>query len=383
MMFRSLLSLLLLIITLQSCSKFNKATDLITKPTAKEIYKRDLNINEELFGIWEKVNKQAVVGTSANIDLPYIESGKFFPKSYPIYSYTIQLQRGDLLSIKIKKDSTSSLSFIDVLSLKDSVYTDLESSKFGEDQLELEIEEDNSYKVIIQPEIEAGSFFTLQINRDPVYLFPVSGGKNSDAQSFWGAQRDGGKRSHEGVDIFAKRGTPVVATVNGRIASSGEKGLGGKQVWLRDTKRGLSLYYAHLDSIAPIKNYQVSAGDTLGFVGNTGNARTTAPHLHFGIYSGYSGAINPYQFIKQNPQLKADIPSFYPENQLGIVKTKANLRNSNSLKSSEVIKNLSAGDTIQILGKTEDWYHVKTSHSNNSSFLHSSLAEPLNTKVPD
>lgn len=382
-MFRSILSILLIIITFQSCSKFIKAKDLITKPSAREIYKRELDINEELFGIWEKVNEQTVVGTSANIDLPYRESGKFFPKSYPIYSYTLKLQRGNLLSIKIKKDSASSLSFIDVFSLKDSVYYNLESSRFEEDQLELEIEEDNTYKIIIQPEIDASSYFTFEINRNPVYLFPVSGGKNSDAQSFWGANRDGGKRSHEGVDIFAKRGTPVVAAVDGRIASSGEKGLGGKQVWLQDRKRSLSLYYAHLDSIAPIKNYQVSAGDTLGFVGNTGNARTTAPHLHFGIYSGYSGAINPYQFIKQNSKAKAEMQSFFPENQLGIVKAKANLRNSNSLKFSDVIENLSVGDTIEILGKTEDWYHVKTEHSNNSSFIHSSLATPLKIKAPD
>ena len=382
-MFRSFLSISLIILTLQSCSKFNKAKDLITKPTAREIYKRDLEINDHLFGIWKHVNEQAIVGTSANIDLPYRESGKFFPKSYPIYSYTARLQRGDLLTIKIQKDSIPSLSFIEVFSLKDSTYTNLKSSRFEEDQLELEIEEDNIYKIIIQPEIEASSFFSLEIKRSPVYLFPVSGGKNSDAQSFWGANRDGGKRSHEGVDIFARRGTPVIAAVDGRITSSGEKGLGGKQVWLRDTKRGLSLYYAHLDSIAPIINYKIIAGDTLGFVGNTGNARTTAPHLHFGIYSGYSGAINPYQFIKQNPKTNTEIHSFFPENQLGIVKAKANLRNSNSLKSSDVIENLSTGDTIEILGKTEDWYHVKTMHSNNSSFLHSSLAEPLTLKAPD
>ena len=378
MMFSRVLSIFLLILTLQSCSNFKNAKDLITKPTAREIYKRDLKINENLFGIWETVKEQAVASNSANVHLPYLESGKFFPKSFSIYSYTLELQRGDLLKINIKKDSTSSLTFIEVLSRKDSVYTTLKSSQFGEDKLELEIEEDNNYKILIQPEIEANSFFRIEINRNPLYLFPVSGGKNSNAQSFWGAKRDGGKRSHEGVDIFAERGTPVVAAVNGRIASSGEKGLGGKQVWLRDTKRGLSLYYAHLDSIIPMKNYQVSAGDTLGFVGNTGNARTTSPHLHFGIYSGYSGAINPFQFIKQNPKVKVEIPNFFPENQLGIVKVKANLRNANSLKSSEVIKNLNAGDTIEILGKTEDWYHVKIFNTNNSSFLHSSLAEPLN-----
>tara|TARA_R100000935_G_scaffold43754_1_gene66215 strand:+ start:341 stop:1474 length:1134 start_codon:yes stop_codon:yes gene_type:complete len=372
------LMFLLLIVILEGCSKINKAKDLINNPSAQEIYKRDLKINEELFAIWETEKAKSLENDSVSINLPYHESGKFFPKSFSVYSYLIDLHRGDLISIKIQQDSTSSLTFIDVYTLKNSIYKNIKRSEFGEQVLQFEVEEDNVYKVIIQPEIEAGSFFNIEINRSPVYLFPVSGGKNKDAQSFWGAQRDGGKRSHEGIDIFAKRGTPVIATADGRIVSSGEKGLGGKQVWLRDTKRGQSLYYAHLDSIAPIKNYKVKAGDTLGFVGNTGNAKSTAPHLHFGIYQGYGGAINPYHFIKQNEYKIPEESTFLQENQLAVVNNIANLRSSSSVKNSEIIQKLPAGDTIQVLGKTEEWYHIKTSSSNNSSYIHSSLATPLN-----
>ncbi|RKS55230.1 SH3 domain-containing protein [Gillisia mitskevichiae] len=370
--------LLLLILILEGCSEINKAKDLINKPSAQEFYKRELNINDDLYKIWEIEKIKAIENNSVFINLPYRESGKFFPKSFSVYSYLMDLHRGDLLSIKIKQDSTSSLTFIDVYSKEDSIFKNIKASEFGEQFMQLEVEEDNSYKIVIQPEIEAGSFFNIEINRSPVYLFPVSGGKNRDAQSFWGAQRDGGKRSHEGIDIFAKRGTPVIASVDGRITSSGEKGLGGKQVWLRDTKRGQSLYYAHLDSIAPIINYQVKAGDTLGYVGNTGNARTTAPHLHFGIYQGYNGAINPYHFIKQNEYKVPVESSFYPKAQLAVVNNVANLRNSSSLKNSKIIQKLSAGDTVNILGKTEEWFHIKTSSSKNSSFLHSSLASPIN-----
>lgn len=370
--------LFLLILILEGCSEINKAKDLIRNPTAQEIYQRDLKINDELFAIWETEKEKSLENDSVFINMPYRESGKFFPRSFSVYSYLIELHRGDLISIKIKQDSTSSLTFIDVYAMENSTYKNIKSSEFGEQALQFEVEEDNFYKVVIQPEIEAGSFFNIEIKRSPVYLFPVVGGKNRDAQSFWGAQRDGGKRSHEGIDIFAKRGTPVIATVDGRIASIGEKGLGGKQVWLRDTKRGLSLYYAHLDSIVPIKNYQVKAGDILGFVGNTGNARTTAPHLHFGIYRRYEGAINPYYFIKQNEYKIPVESSFLPENQLAIVNNIANLRNSNSMIKSEIIQKLSAGDTIHILGKTGDWYHIKGSSSKNSSFIHSSLATPMN-----
>lgn len=369
---------LILILILEGCSEINKAKDLINNPSAQEIYQRDLKINDELFAIWETEKERSLENDSVFINLPYRESGKFFPKSFSVYSYLIELHRGDLISIKIKQDSTSSLTFIDVYALENSNYKNIKSSGFREQALQFEVIEDNFYKVVIQPEIEAGSFFNIEINRSPIYLFPVSGGKNNDAQSLWGAKRDGGKRSHEGIDIFAKRGTPVIATVEGRITSSGDKGLGGKQVWLRDTKRGQSLYYAHLDSIAPIINYKVMAGDTLGFVGNTGNARTTAPHLHFGIYQRYGGAINPYYFIKQNEYKIPVESSFLPENQLAVVNNTANLRNSSSLKNSEIIQKLSTGDTIHILGKTEEWYHIKATSSRNSSFLHSSLATPLN-----
>ncbi len=134
----------------------------------------------------------------------------------------------------------------------------------------------------MQPEIGATSDFSLKVYKEPVYTFPVADKGNAAVQSFWGAARDGGRRSHEGIDIFAPRGTPVVAAVEGHVSSTGNRGLGGKQVWLRDSERGNSLYYAHLDSIIARPGMRVSPGDTLGLVGNTGNARTTPPTCTLG-----------------------------------------------------------------------------------------------------
>ena len=85
--------------------------------------------------------------------------------------------------------------------------------------------------------------------------------------------------------------------------------VGGKVVWLRDTF-GNSLYYAHLDSQAVSSGMRVDVGDTLGFVGNTGNARTTPPHLHFGVYRRGEGPVDPYWFVYRPrgnvPRLVAD-----------------------------------------------------------------------------
>jgi SH3-like domain-containing protein len=124
----------------------------------------------------------------------------------------------------------------------------------------------------------------------------VEGRDSRAVRSFWGADRDGGARSHQGIDIFAPRGTPVLAAAGG-VAWAGDNRLGGRVVFVRDPRRGVSHYYAHLDSQAVRSGALVRAGDTVGFVGNTGNARTTAPHLHFGVYAAGQGAIDPLPFV--------------------------------------------------------------------------------------
>jgi len=128
-------------------------------------------------------------------------------------------------------------------------------------------------------------------------LFPVNG-----PHSFiddWGFPRSGGRR-HRGNDIFAKEGTPVVAVTDGYIDewTPKEKGLGGIVLWVRgyDNNR---YYYAHLQKIAPgiTLGSKVAAGQVIGYVGNTGNARTTPHHLHFQIHPGGGEPINPYPFL--------------------------------------------------------------------------------------
>ena len=117
----------------------------------------------------------------------------------------------------------------------------------------------------------------------------------------WGAAR-GGDRSHEGVDIFAPRGTPVLSTTRGVVSSVRETGLGGKQVWVTGPAMERH-YYAHLDGWAEglAARQVVWPGDTVGYVGDSGNARGTPPHLHYGIYSD-EGALDPL------PRLRATAP---------------------------------------------------------------------------
>ena len=108
----------------------------------------------------------------------------------------------------------------------------------------------------------------------------------------FGAPR-GADRRHEGVDIFAPRGTPVTSTTRGVVVAINDRGLGGRQVWVLGPA-GERHYYAHLDDWAPglAEGDVVEAGAALGTVGDSGNARATPPHLHYGVY-GSDGALDP------------------------------------------------------------------------------------------
>lgn len=132
-------------------------------------------------------------------------------------------------------------------------------------------------------------------------VFPVAG-KRSFVGSFWGAVRDGGKRKHEGIDIFAKKGTPVVAICDGIIVSKGTTPRGGKVLWLQSNEHPVSVYYAHLDQHKVKHGQYVRKGQVIGTVGKTGNARYTPPHLHFGIYK-YTGAVNPLPYVKNSKRI--------------------------------------------------------------------------------
>ncbi|WP_227674612.1 M23 family metallopeptidase [Psychrobacter jeotgali] len=111
----------------------------------------------------------------------------------------------------------------------------------------------------------------------------------------WGAARSQG-RSHEGIDIFADRGTPIQATTQGIVRRVGHNNLGGRVVVIVGPG-GAGHYYAHLEDYADIEpNDWVDVGDTIGYVGDSGNAKGTPPHVHYGIYIN-GQAVNPYPLL--------------------------------------------------------------------------------------
>jgi murein DD-endopeptidase MepM/ murein hydrolase activator NlpD len=133
------------------------------------------------------------------------------------------------------------------------------------------------------------------------YVFPVHG--PASFSNTFGAPR-AVVSWHHGEDIFAPMGAPVLAVAKGTVFSVGWNDVGGNRLWLRDTD-GNEFYYAHLSAFSPlaVDGTQVEAGDVLGFVGNSGDAQTTPPHLHFEIHPvgllslGYDGVIDPNPFL--------------------------------------------------------------------------------------
>jgi murein DD-endopeptidase MepM/ murein hydrolase activator NlpD len=131
------------------------------------------------------------------------------------------------------------------------------------------------------------------------YVFPVYG-PASFGWDFAVPRPDVGW--HHGSDIFAAAGAPVVAVADGELFQVGWNELGGQRVWLKDD-RGNEFYYAHLSAYSPLayEGSRVRAGDVIGFVGTTGDAVGTLPHLHFEIHPaqlrglGYDGVIDPHR----------------------------------------------------------------------------------------
>jgi len=131
---------------------------------------------------------------------------------------------------------------------------------------------------------------------DTKIAMPLEDVSRTAVADTWQAPRGTGRR-HEGQDIFAPKGTPILSATNGYIYKIGENNLGGQTVSVIGSG-GRVYYYAHLDSYAKgiAVGDRVSKRTVLGYVGTTGNAQGTPPHLHFGIYT-FTGAINPLPLL--------------------------------------------------------------------------------------
>lgn len=227
----------------------------------------------------------------------------------------------------------------------------------GSGTLETRVYWTGPHYLVLQAGSKAAGQFLVELSSGASLAFPVEKKDSRAIKSFFGDRRGGGTRSHEGVDIFAAKGTPAVAAVDGRVVRVGYSGLGGKVVWLADEQRTRFFYYAHLDSFAALEGSEVRAGDVLGYVGNTGNARTTPPHLHFGVYA--PRAVDPHPYLHEptgKPKkitAKADLIG-----RTVVVAPKRTTLYASPDARSTVVNTLLRDQYVRILGASATFYRV-------------------------
>jgi murein DD-endopeptidase MepM/ murein hydrolase activator NlpD/SH3-like domain-containing protein len=295
---------------------------------------------------------------STFVPIPYRESGFFAAEIPQAVCVRFKPKRGQKVTIHINIRSAQTLFFAELwrvpeegkepklLAVADSTLTII-----------YEQERDRELMLHLQSELLVSVSFTLTIVADPSLAFPVPGNDGTKVGSFWGDARDAGKRSHEGIDIFDTFRTPVIAASDGIVTRVNENRLGGKTVWLNPAGKSYMLYYAHLDSQIAKPLQQVNKGDTLGLMGNTGNAKHTPTHLHFGIYA--NGAVDPLPFVQQVSKIpdpvKGDTALF---NKTARVSVKTGLLQSPGKKT--IISGMLQPQTLLMInGASGSYYRVR------------------------
>jgi murein DD-endopeptidase MepM/ murein hydrolase activator NlpD len=350
-----------------ACEQAEQVQDRFRDLTPYEVYQEglsDAGLSETALGRDWLTAGQTAVDAAAPVSLPFEEEGFITPEDPGAMAYRVTIGRGQKLTAEVTLQSEDDTRvFVDLFRVPSSpdaparpvISSDSVPGAFVHEPLR-----GGEYILRLQPELLRGGQYRVTLHLDAQLAFPVEGHSMRSAQSLWGVDRDGGRRSHEGVDIFARRGTPVLATSAGVVNRVNVTNLGGKVVWLRDPVRNANIYFAHLDSQYVQNGDRVQVGDTIGFVGNTGNARTTPPHLHFGVYRRGQGAVNPAPFITHPAgdlaELTVDLSHL--GSTLRLRNDGIRLRSAPGLRS-PVIRQLSEHTPLRVLGGSGEYYRVR------------------------
>lgn len=282
----------------------------ISKKNSREVYLDKLSKKDKALAAAMRSSASFALEHPLPVSAPYTETGIFTGEHADATGFYFKVKAGQKVTIHIERPENSS----------PTVYTELfDASDVNKPRLlrtadtsfnfiEYTASETGAFILRIQPALQQKGKYNLEILISPALGFPVEG--RSNVGSVWGDARDGGKRRHEGIDIMAKKGSPVLAVADGVIDYVEYDELGGKVISLKPTGKNYSVYYAHLDEQLVADGQKVKKGQKIGTVGNTGNARNTVPHLHFGIYLKNGAAIDPLPFVQKqnNPVIEQDYP---------------------------------------------------------------------------
>jgi murein DD-endopeptidase MepM/ murein hydrolase activator NlpD len=323
------------------------------------------------------------------VELPFQESGYLFPDEARALAWSFPLARGRRLVVAVEIQAEQPFHvYLDLFEMTGNPPEPrhVDSGEDGGSRLEFEAERDGIFVLRLQPELLRGGRFTITEQTTASLTFPVDGADSRSVQSFFGDPRDTGGREHHGVDIFAARGTPALAAADGWVRTVGLDNLGGNVVWIWAPDRGQSHYYAHLDEQLVSEGRRVNAGDPIGRVGNTGNARGTSPHLHFGIYDRGDGPVDPFPFINNRtampPRVTADMEAFGSWRRVSA----ATVRLREGSGTSSVVAELPRHTAFRVEGAVRDDYRVRLpdqTHGFLAARSTESISRPVRTARAD
>ncbi len=380
---------LAVVLLVAGCESTRALRQAVVGATPHERYAgalRDAGLDDTALGeAWARAAEHAVArATSA--PLPFRETGFFAAEEPAALAWRFSVPRGQRLAIALDVAAGEQTRiFMDLFELPRDTTDDPRVVAYSSPEsreLEYEPRRDAELVLRIQPELLRNVRFTVEARTGATLAFPVDGRDTRAIGSRFGDTRDGGRRDHHGVDIFAPRGTPVLAASDGIVRSVGTNRLGGNVIWVADQRRGISQYYAHLDTQLVAAGTRVRAGDTLGLVGNTGNARTTPPHLHFGIYASRRGPVDPWPFLHTPAQTPARVTA-----DTGRLGNWARSRQAQPVPvriapgdRAVVTTRLARHTPMRVLGASGSWYRVELPDGT-AGYVAASATEPARSII--
>lgn len=360
-------SLLLLLIIPGACTLGEARTILnaptTTRSTPHDHYEQQNQLDARMAS-WRDAARRALRERLA-LEPSFREFVYFDGQTPSAVGYRLTLQGGQRVSVLYRSVSgNQGALFADVFQEMEppsAMFRHTYSPRADADSFDFQAGAAGEYVIRLQPGLDRHGLVEVAVLAAAGLTFPVMGSSLRAVGSWFGAARDGGARHHEGLDIFAPRGTTVVAAAAGTITSVQSNSVGGRVVWQRDDARNLLYYYAHLNAQLVAAGDRVKAGDRIGTVGNTGNASAARPHLHFSIYQPGMIALDPKPFLHavvSDSLVAVTVDLARLGTWARIADSSAALRSS-PRDDAALQRELAAGTKVRLIGALAAWHRVE------------------------
>ncbi|MFK7958868.1 MAG: peptidoglycan DD-metalloendopeptidase family protein [Lysobacterales bacterium] len=356
-------ALLVALLLLTACTSDRTPTPGAAKNSQRDIYRDTLAKDPQAFRVlatrWGQQG-EAALQSPIPVSLPYVEYQTARVGTPSAAAYRFPLDVDEILEIEVRRGAGAAGGLIvDLLRSDGSDWVSVLSLEPTESLLRYRPDVVGTFAVRAQATLESTGIFALGLVRKSLLEFPVQTDSRQSVLSFFGAERDAGRRVHHGIDIFAPRGTPVLAAHDGMVVRVGESPKGGLHIWQRSVEG--SLYYAHLDSVAVESGDLVARGEIIGGVGNSGNARTTNPHLHFGVYQRWTGPLDPLPLTGSQRIPDPWLESLVAAPQWMRSRSDTVTLNETPAPTTNPVEKITENQLVRVLARSGEWVRVMVS----------------------